>query len=292
MQVSSNPIVEQVVDTDIGSIEFWANVTDRFQQTQIPSLARTLLAPYQMRTPIGKVFNLTDNDDDADNEATLKLVSSTIEAKSIDPFTIVISSEALDNYASMYRDPAQAIANSLRGFTNRKESEDVIKLLQDNAVSDGNLTVSEKQNAETIMFEIINKVQQTVLRMNSKRLRTYHCFIVAPYKYVASVMSTFAYQTNSNTASPQDLQVAKFGMMTYYVNPVTTDNNVYVGLRHPDNRALCAGVFGDYQSKITTATDNNNGYLHVHIHRRYGMAMSPLHTSDDPMLCKFTISGL
>lgn len=291
MRASSN-IVEQVTDTDIGSVEFWANVVDRFQQTQIPSLARVLLATYQMRTPIGKVFNLTDDDSDQDDEATLKLVSSTLEAKSVEPYKIVISPEALDNYTAMYRDPAQAIANSLRGFTNRKESEDVIKLLKDNAVDDGSLQISDKQNAETIMFEIINKVQQSVLRMNSKRLRTYHCFIVAPYKYVASVMSTFAYQTNTNTANPQDLQVAKFGMSTYYVNPITTDNNVYVGLRHPDNRALCAGVFGDYQSKITTASDNNNGYLHVHIHRRYGMAMSPLHTNDDPMLCKFAVSGL
>lgn len=291
MRASSN-IVEQVTDTDIGSVEFWANVTDRFQQTQIPSLARVLLATYQMRTPIGKVFNLTDDDSDQDGEATLKLVSSTLEAKSVEPYKIIISPEALDNYTAMYRDPAQAIANSLRGFTNRKESEDVIQLLKDNAVDDGSLQISDKQNAETIMFEIINKVQQSVLRMNSKRLRTYHCFIVAPYKYVASVMSTFAYQTNTNTANPQDLQVAKFGMSTYYVNPITTDNNVYVGLRHPDNRALCAGVFGDYQSKITTASDNNNGYLHVHIHRRYGMAMSPLHTADDPMLCKFAVSGL
>lgn len=292
MRASNNPIHEQVQSSDIGSAEFWANVTDRFQQTQIPSLASVLLAPYDMRTPIGKVFNLTDNDDDADGEVTLKLVSATIEANAIDPYRIVISPEALDNYNSMYRDPAQAIANSLRGFTNRKESEDVIKLLRDNAVDDGSLPISDKQNAETIMFELINKVQQSVLRMNSKRLRTYHCFIVAPYKYVASVMSTFAYQTASNTANPQDLQVAKFGMMTYYVNPVTNDNNVYVGLRHPDNRALCAGVFGNYQSKITTAVDNNNGYLHVHIHRRYGMAMSPLHTADDPMLCKFAVSGL
>lgn len=285
-----NEVNEQVVSTDIGTTEFWANVVDRFQQTQIPSLARTLLAPYTMKSPIGKAFNLTDDGDDTD--IGLKLVSTTIEAKNIEPYRISISPEAIDDYSSMYRDPAQALANALRGFTNRKESEDTIALLSANAVDDGTLTISDRLNAETIMFELILKTQQSVLRMNSKHLRTYHCFAVVPYKYVASVMSTFAYQTASVTAAAQDLQAAKFGMITYYVNPVTTDTNVYVGLRHPTNRALCAGIFGDYQSQITTALDNSNGYLRAHIHRRYGMAMSPLHTNDDPMLCKFKIAGL
>lgn len=292
MLASNNTLNEQVTSSDIGTAEFWANVVDRFQQTQIPSLARILLAPYEMQTPVGKIFNLTDDDGDSDGQIDLKLKSSILEAKPITPYSVTISAEAIDDYSSMYRDPAQAIANSLRGFTNRKESEDTIKLLSDNAVSEGSLAISDRQNAETIMFELINKVQQCVLRMNANRLRTYHCFVVVPYKYVASVMSTFAYQSASDTANPQELQVAKFGMMTYYVNPVQSDTNVYVGLRHPTNRALCAGAYGEYQSKITTSLNTDTGAMHVHIHRRYGMAMSPLHTAEDPMLCKFTVSGL
>lgn len=293
MQASNKQnLTEQVTSADISTSEFWANVIDRYQQTQIPSLARVLLAPYTMKSPIGKVFNLTDDDTDKDNDIVLKLVSSTIEAKPIDPYSITITSEALDDYSSMYRDPAQAIANALKGFTNRKESEDTIALLKKHAEDQGSITISDKLNAEIQMFELSSKIQQCVLTMNTNKLRTYHCFAVVPYKYVGSVMSTFAYQTGLVTAEASDLQVAKFGMMTYYVNPDMTDNNVYVGLRHPVNRALCAGVYGEYQSQITTSLDPNNGNLHVHIHRRYGMAMSPLHTKKDPMLCKFTVAGL
>ena len=74
MQASSK-INEQVTSADIGTSEFWANVIDRYQQTQIPSLAKVLLASYTMRSPIGKVFNLTD--DSNNNNIVLKLVSST-----------------------------------------------------------------------------------------------------------------------------------------------------------------------------------------------------------------------
>lgn len=283
---------EQVQSADIATSEFWANVADRYQQTQIPSLARVLLAPYQMETPVAKVFNLTDDDADKDRDVILKLNASTIEAKPIDPFRIIISQEALDNYSAMYRDPAQAIANSLRGFTNRKESEDTIALFKKHASDEGSLTISDKLNSETQMFEIIGKVQQCVMKMNVNRLRTYHCFAVVPWKYIGSIMTTYAYVTGNTTAEASDLQAAKFGMLTYYVNPIKDDDTVYVGLRHPTNRALCAGIYGEYQNTITTAVNPVNGELAVHIHRRYGMAMSPLHTDTDPMLCKFKISGL
>lgn len=288
----SNNVNEQVTSADISTSEFWFNVRDRFQQTQIPSLARVLLAPYTMKAPIGKVFNLTDTFNDDTDEVTLKLVSSTVEVKPTSQFSIIISPEAIDDYSAMYRDPAQAIANSLRGFTNRQESEDTIKLFKNNAADMGGITITDKLNAEIQMFELSSKIQECVMRMNTKRTRTYHCFAVVPYKYVGSIMSTYAYQTGLVTADAAELRVAKFGMMTYYVNPVLNDDTVYVGLRHPTNRALCAGVYGEYQSQITTAPDTNTGHMHVHIHRRYGMAMSPLHTTEDPMLCKFTITGL
>ena len=286
-----NSLNEQTTAADIGSIEFWVNVKERFQQTQIPSLAKVIFAPYTMKTPIGKMFNLTDDDGDGDNDIKLKLTASTLEAGAVEPYVITITNEALDDYTSMYRDPAQAIANALKGFTNRRESEDALKLLKQAASDQTALTISDKLNSESQTFEIIGKVQQCVLYMNANKLRTYHSFAILPYKYAGALMAAFSYQTGANTIESSDLQIAKFGTMTYYVNPDPKDDYVYVGLRHPTNKALCAGIYGDYQSQITTAIDKL-GNLKAHIHRRYAMAMSPLHTEENPMLCKFKISGL
>lgn len=290
--LESNKLNEQVTSADIASYEFWLNVRDHFQQTQIPSLAHSLLANYTMKTPVGKVFNLTDEDSDKDNDIDLKLIANTVEATSIGPYCVEITQEALQDYTCMYDNPSSAIAESLKGFTNRKESEDVINMFSKHAVEIPALSLSDAKNAETQMFELTQKIQSCILQMNSKHLRTYYGFAVLPYKYASSIMTTYAYTTGKDTADPSELLVAKIGTVSYYVNPKLDDNYVYVGLRHPSNKGLCSGVYGEYQNNITHSINPDTGDVSAFIHRRYGIAMSPLHTKDDPMLLKFKVSGI
>lgn len=282
---------ESILASDIATMESRFNIDETFQQLKLPSLARVVFREMEVKSVITKIFNIVDKTDgNSENEVALKLVYSTLTIpNAVKPLRTKVTLEALEDFQRMYGDPVPYVAKMLKGISNSRENDDLIKFLKKNAIDDEDLKISDMLNSETQMFEITNRIQQCVLRMNSKSKRTYHAFAIIPYKFAASIMTTYAYTTGLNTVKSNDLLIADLGITKYYVNPDPTDTNCYIGLKHPTNESLSSGYFGSYKTFIQQVDEFETGNKQFHVFNRYDMCMSALHTADDPMLLKFKI---
>ena len=285
-------INEMVAASDIASTETRFNIETAFQQLRLPSLARLVFTELDVKSTITKIFNITDRKDEKDpkTEIALKLIHSTLTIPNkVVPLRTKVTLEALEDFEKMYGDAVPYVAKMLKGVANSRENDDLIEFLKKEAFQDEDLKLSDKLNSETQMFEITNRVQRCVLKMNSRSKRTYHAFAIIPYQFVGSIMTTYAYTTGLNTSKTSELLVADLGIVKYYVNPDPNDTNCYVGLKHPTNESLSSGFFGSYKTFIQQVDEFENGNKQFHVFNRYGMCASPLHTKEDPMLLKFNI---
>lgn len=287
-------INEQVQASDISWVETRSNLEHVFQQTKIPSLARSVLQVFKPESILSKVLNLTDevnkNTDNGKKVIDLATSSTEIRIGDAEPIKVRITQEALDDFSKLYGDPYPFIARSLRGYTNLQENDKLIEIFKEKAVEVEPLVFSDSQNAETIMFELLQKVGKATLEMNRKSLRTFYSYAIVPYQFVSSVMTTYAYTTGLNTSKASELIVADLGQTKYFVNPKIDDDYVYVGLKHPTIESLSTGFFGDYQTTIQQARESDYGGLCYYIYNRFGISVNHLHVKENPFLIKFKVS--
>lgn len=256
-----------------------------FQQTKLPSLGRSVFYEIKLNGPSGGVFNLTD---DGQN---LQLVRSDLNCFPCKTINTHITQESLYDLVHMYGEEYayKYVSRMLRGLCNVQENEKTLEFLRNNAVDDGALVLSDKLNAETQMFEITNKVQRLCLKMNSLTQRTFSAFAIIPYTHVGSIMTTYAYTTGNNTTDINELLVADFALMKYYVNPDPNDTYSYVGLRSEVQPYCSSAFFGEFTNDLQLIHDPNTGNLTFYIYNRFGICQSPLSTPENPMLYKFEI---
>ena len=197
--------------------------------------------------------------------------------------------EAIHDLEAMYGENTARtyIAKMLRGLCNHYENEKTLEFLENNAIETPSISISDSANAETMMFEITQRVQELALKMNSKRKRTFNAYAVIPYKYVASIMTTFAYNTAKNTSNTESLLVADFGLMKYYLNPDYDSDTAYVGLRSAEDPFCSSAFFGDYGSQLQTIKDPDTANDVIVVYNRFGLTMNPIHSENNPLLCKF-----
>ena len=281
-------IIEDTTQTNAENI---ATTDQRFpiikvyQQTKLPSLGRSVFYELNLQGPSAKVLSLTDNGQDLrlDKEDLICYPCKTINTQ--------LTQEALYDLVNTYgEDYAYSyVSRMLRGLTNTQENEKTMEFLRENSVDDGILELSDRLNSETQMFEITNKVERLCLKMNSLTKRTFSAFAIVPYKYVCSIMTTYAYTTGNNTTNVNELLVADFGLMKYYVNPDPNDNYAYVGLRSSIEPYCSSAFFGSYANDLQMVHDPDSGNLTFYIYNRFGICKSPLCTAENPMLYKFEI---
>lgn len=271
-------------------------LNDVFQQTDSPSLARSIFVTVQPNGPLAGIFTLTDSHYTTDNSGNynpdkprLLLKRSNLTSFPSKPIMTELTVEAVRDLEAMYGENTARnyIAKMLRGFCNSYENEKTLEFLENNAVETPSLSISDTANAETMMFEITQRVQELALEMNTKTKRTLCAYAVIPYKYVASIMTTFAYNTAKNTSNTNDLLVADFALMKYYVNPDYNSETAYVGLRSPEDPFCSSGFFGDYGSQLQTIKDPDTANDVIVVYNRFGLAMNPNHCENNPMLYKF-----
>lgn len=298
----NNPIgLETSASPNVATIDSKFPLNDVFQQTDLPSLGRSIFTTVKPNGPFAGIFSLTDShhtDDNAGNfndvRPRLILKRSNLECFPSKPFSTELSVEAVKDLEAMYgRETAyKYITKMLRGLCNNYENDKTIEFLEQNAVQTNELKISDNLNSETMMFEITQRVQELSLKMNSLTKRTFSSYAVIPYKYAASIMTSFAYTTGTNTTNVDELVVADFALMKYFVNPDSTSDTVYVGLRSPDDPFCSSGFFGDYGSQLQTIKDPDSGNDIITIYNRFGLAMNPLHCEHNPLLYKFKITCL
>lgn len=296
----NNPIgLETSASPNVATIDSKFPLNDVFQQTDLPSLGRSIFTTVKPNGPFAGIFSLTDSHHTNDNSGNfnntrprLILKRSNLECFPSKPFSTELSDEAVKDLEAMYgRETAyKYITKMLRGLCNNYENDKTIEFLDQNAVQTNELKITDTQNSETMMFEISQRVQELSLKMNSLTKRTFSSYAVIPYKYAAAIMTTFAYTTGKNSTNVNELVVADFALMKYFVNPDITSDIIYVGLRSHDEPFCSSGFFGDYGSQLQTIKDPDTGNNIITIYNRFGLAMNPLHCDHNPMLYKFKIA--
>ena len=284
--MSNQPLVTVNVSgaPNVAQTDQLTPLANAYQQVKLPSLARVLCQNVKMQGPSASVFALDYDKDDTH----LIMKKGALECFESKPINTGISREAYDDICATYGENIATVylAQLLKARANEQENTEFVKFLQDNAIDAGAITISDKTNADTVTCELSNSIAKCVMQMNKNNNRSYAAFAILPYELAGSIMTSFAYMTGTNTTDINELRVASFGLTRFYVNPDSADTNVYVGLLHHDG--LCGtAFFGDYTSDLSQVIDPDSGNFVYFIFNRYGFAMNPIHSDENPLLYKF-----
>lgn len=264
------------------------SINGLYQQASLPSIGRIIFTVAPVHGPTGAIFNVKTKED----KSGIEIVRNEVEVYESPAKRTTVTAESLQDIVKQYgEDGLKMIARYLRGISNAEENEKTIEFLKTYAVSAGSITLLEPKSPDSNWREISMKVQDCVLKMNSKNRRTYNAFIVMPYKYGAAMMSLFADLKNNDKADIDTLFIGSSGLTDWFVNPDPTDDNIYVGLMDKQGTGRECAVFSPYTDEIRKAYDYETGQNAYFIFNRYAITISPLHTPDNPMIMKFTIAN-
>lgn len=264
------------------------SINGLYQQASLPSLGRVIFTVTPIHGPTAALFNVKTK---ADNSG-IEIVRNEVEVFESPAKRTTITSESLQDIIKQYgEDGLKMVAKYLRGIANQEENQRTIQFLKDHAVSGGSLTLTDPKIPDACWREISMKIQDCVLQMNSKNRRTYNAFVVMPYRFGASMMSLFADMKNSDYADIETLFIGSSGLTDWFVNPDSTDTNIYVGLMDKQGIGNGCAVFSPYTDEIMKTFDYQTGQSGYFIYNRYAITISPLHTDDNPLLMYFTVTN-
>lgn len=264
------------------------SINGLYQQASLPSLGRVIFSVVPVHGPTGAIFNIRTK---ADNSG-IEIVRNEVEVFESPRKRTTITAESLQDIIKQYgEDGLKMVARYLRGISNQDENQKTIDFLKGNAVPAGSITLTNPAIPDSCWREISMKVQDCVLKMNSKNRRTYNAFVVIPYKYGAALMSLFADMVNSEYAEIENLFIGSSGLTDWFVNPDNSDARIYVGLMDKQGTGRECATFSPYTDEITKAFDYETGQNAYFIFNRFAITISPLHTADNPMIMSFTIEN-
>jgi|LWDU01.1.fsa_nt_gi hypothetical protein len=279
-------IAEGTTSANVERAEFSFNkVVEAFTELPTLSLMRSVAAIVPMSMPTGSIINL---------RKTAAGIFETVEAdltvntSTSNPIQTGLSKEVAHDLFRQYGIKAyDVVAELLKGVVDEAEDTALFTFLDANSTNTAALTLSSASNAETSLFEITQRVQELVLKMNTPQYRTYDAFVILPYTAAATISALTKYIGQEENQSR--LIVSKIGKTTYYVNPSVSATKAYVGL-HSNGEASSSIIVGDYQREILTSTFVESFQDNIAIVNRYATAVNPLSTSGKEMLMEFTIS--
>lgn len=258
-----------------------------YQQLRLPSLGRQIFTVSDVHGPTGAIFNIVSAN------GGISFIRNEVEVYDYpaNPPKSRITVEALQDIKTQYGENGLGlVAKYLKGLANDDENQKTIAFLNNKSVSTTSLTLTEPTKPDTVWTELSYKIQNCVLEMNSKHIRSYSAYVVLPYKLGASIMSVFAGLDNPELADASSLFVGRSGLTEWYINPDNTDNNVYVGLVDREGLGRGCAVFSPYVNEIRSTKEYDTGDVVCFIWNRYAITESPLHTASEPMMMKFTVN--
>ena len=274
---------------DIANVDQNLNVSDIFLQTQYPSLARQISVVSHINGSIGGVFNIREKN--STNE--IELVRRNFELYPVVPIASGITKEAVEDMESIYgADAKHYLVTILKSMTNNQENQRLLAFLKENCVDRGEVACSDPINAETVFLNMSLKVNQCILEANSKHVRTFSSWAIAPYRYLAGLNALSCYSDDDRADANFDSYVLKTGLTYWYINPDPSDNNVYVGLVDKVFPARSSLFFGEMACDLREMVNSQTGNLLYEIWDRFGITSNPLHEENDPMLFKFKLEGV
>ena len=288
LKINSNvPLIES---TDSSDIELSDKLIGRLIQDKYnTSLAYQISDVQALTGPYGQVFTSRRSPDTSDFEIIKKEVQT--QTNLIDTgFT----QEVIQDLKHLYNASAKNVAmNVIKGLSDQEENRTLLtKLFQESEVKPA-LTVQDSHMFESVIFQISQKVSQSVIEMNRDSYKTLDSFCILPKDFAAAVLGSFNYMSEGKERS---LFVGRIGRTDYYINPFpnttsqfTDDfsidyesedssipNYAYVGLKtKQDGKASL--IFCPYLYESEYITDPDTGEAKLFVRNRYGLVTSPLH---------------
>lgn len=186
------------------------------------------------------------------------------------------------------KDAIDFIGRAFSGVSASAENTKLIAKMNAIAKDKGTLTLSAPANAETVFFEVAQKVSESIIEINSKHYRSMDAFVVLPLKAASAVMGLGVY-FNDSIDNEAGLFLGKIRRTKYYINPDPTSTTAYVGINGtaPGTSSL---IFSPYQHALMTAVDPDTGNTNVFNVNRYAITENAMSEVDDEMLHKFTVA--
>jgi hypothetical protein len=269
------------------------DVITNFQELPTLSLMREIATIVPMKLPSGKIINIKKQTGSNAYEAVESVLQ--VNTDTSNPLQTGLSTEAIKDISIQYGDTGQNYASKLlKSIVESNEDYTLLNYLDNNSLSTPVLTLSDKGSSETSLFEITQRVQELVMKMNTPNFRTYDAFVILPYKAAASISALNAYIGGSEyvTSRSKRLIVGRVGKTLYYVNPDISATKAFIGLKEENDEfgASSSLIMGTYQQEIVTSTFSKSMQDNIGIINRYALAMNPLSSVGSEMLMKFDIN--
>jgi len=265
------------------------SLEDTFIQLKMPSLPRRIFSEVDITGATGGLFAIRQKNDTNDFE----LVRRNFNLAPSEPIKTGITVEALRDIESMYgRNGISITCNMIRSIANDYENKQCIDFLKLHCVDRGDITYVNGRDSEKRYFQLAQKVHECILEANSKNIRTFEGWCVLPYKDASAVSSVTEYIGGTDQTKHKSLFLSRVGLVSYYLNPDVTDSNVYVGLHDDELPGRSSAYFGNFASDLLRVITQESGQHEYYLYNRFGTALSPLHTEDNPMLFKFKVNKI
>ncbi len=285
-------------------------VTTEYYQTMIGNVLKdkiryglfyNIADTQPLKQPMGVVFARIETTDDAGNinfeiQKTLvniqthKVLTNITQEGLEDLLKLsTYNNTEIDNYPALFE-------NFVKTAAGHKEVTELLKIVKQNAIEKPALTLTgteAAENGETNIFFIQKYVNELILQMNSNNFRTYDAFCLLPQSNVGGILglgstySKIAQQTSDSRAA--DYYLTTINNVKYYLNPDKNETNAIVGLHSTQERGCSALIYSPFSILTTNTTNPDNGERVLGIFVRSGLAINPLHTSENPLLVKFEI---
>ena len=239
---------EATHNDDIGTAEFSFNqLVKAFQEGSTNSLIREVAATVPMKYSTGSIVNIRKQS--ANNSFETVQANLTVNTATSNPIQSGLSIEAITDLQNQYgMDGYENAGNLLKTITDAS-------FLDTNSLSTAALTLSNAGSAEPSLFEITQRVQELIIKMNTPNFRTFEAWVILPYKNAASI-SALSHYARGIEETDKKLVLNKMGQTRYYVNPDTSASTAFVGLKSSDKNSIGASsvIMGTFAQELVRAT--------------------------------------
>ena len=284
-------LVEETHNDNIGTADFSFNTLVKvFEELPTLSLVREIAAVVPMKYSTGQIVNIRRQG--ATNSFETVVAELTVNTATANPIQTGISVEVIQDLQNQYGlDGYKIAANLLKGITDADENTAFLTFLDANSLATPVLTLTGAGSAETSLFEITQRVQELVIKMNTPSFRTFDAFVILPYKNAASISALSSY-VREKELTEERLVVNRIGKTKYYVNPDVTATTAYVGLSDHDKNSLGASsvIMGTFPQEVLRSGVQGTFQQNVGLLNRYATAVNPLSTAGVEMLMSFAIA--
>lgn len=280
LEDTTGPNAQNIATTDED-----LSVGAMFHQMQLPSLGRQIFNVVPMHGPTAALFNIKKKPGDNG----FAVVRREVEVFPSESIPTGLTEEVVQDIKAQYgKDAKNVIGQLLRGLANDQENSRTMGFLDTKSLSISDLQLTDSLNAETNLFEISQRVNELVLKANTKNVRTYEAFCVLPY-YIGASISALGSYVGGLEESERGLFIRQIGQVKYFMNPDPTSTLAYVGLKDEINHSRSSAVFSPFEETVSVAYDPDSGEHKYFIFNRFAITESPLHETDNEMLFKFNV---